>query len=61
MALFFCPILYLFSVQKGQPLAIELNSIGYLDTIMYLTVGKSNIYQHKSLGKSATDFYPGDQ
>ncbi len=52
---------YLFSVQIGQPLANALNLIGYSDTIVYLTVGKPDIYQHRSLGKLATDFYPGDQ
>ncbi len=26
-----------------------------------LTISKSDIYQHKSLGKSAADFYPCDQ
>jgi hypothetical protein len=40
-----------------MPLANALNSIGYTDTILFLTIGKSDIYQHKSLGESATDFY----
>jgi hypothetical protein len=38
-------------------LANALNSIGYADTLLFLTIGKSDIYQHKSLGKSATDLY----
>jgi hypothetical protein len=33
----------------------------YMDTILFLTIGKSDINQHKSLGKSATDFYPNIQ
>jgi hypothetical protein len=45
----------------GMPLANALNSLGYMDTVLFLTIGKPDIYQHKSLGKSATDFYPGDQ
>jgi hypothetical protein len=40
-----------------MPPANAQNSIGYTDTILFLTIGKSDIYQHKSLGKSATDFY----
>jgi hypothetical protein len=43
-------------VQKGQPLANALISIGYTDTVLFLTIGKPDIYHHKSLGKSATDF-----
>ncbi len=39
-------------------LAISLKSIGYLDTVLVLTIGMSiSTYQHKSLGKSATDFF----
>jgi hypothetical protein len=52
---------YLFPVQLGMPLANALNSIGHPDTVMFQTIGKPDIYQHKSLRKSATDFYPGDQ
>ncbi len=48
-------------MQIGQPLVNALNSIGYTDTVLFLTTGKPIIYHHKSLGKSATDFYPGDQ
>ncbi len=39
-------------------LANALKSIEYKDTLLCLTIGKSDIYQHKRLGKSATDFYP---
>ncbi len=39
-------------------LAISLKSIGYLDTVLVLTIGMSiSTYQHKGLGKSATDFF----
>ncbi len=48
---------YLFSLQIGMLQAIELNSIGYTDTVLFLTVGKPDIYQLKSLGKSATGFF----
>jgi hypothetical protein len=44
-----------------MPLANALTSVGYTDTVLFLTIAKSDIYQHKSLGKSAGDFYPGDQ
>ncbi len=53
--------IYLFSVQIGQPLANALISIGYMDSVLFLTIGKPDIYHHKSLGKSATNFYLGDQ
>jgi hypothetical protein len=49
---------YLFSVQIGMPQANSLNSIGYTDTVLFITIGKPDIYQLKSLGKSATVFYP---
>ncbi len=52
---------YLFYLQIGMPQANTLYSIGYMDTVLFLTIGKSDIYQLKSLGKSATVFYPGDQ
>ncbi len=52
---------YLFSMQIGMPQANALKSIGYTDTILFLTISKPDIYQHKSLGKSATFFYSGDQ
>ncbi len=31
-----------------MPLANTLNFIGYMDTILFLTIGKADIYQHKS-------------
>ncbi len=52
---------YLFSIQIGMPQAYALKSIGYTDTIPLLTIGNPDIYQHKSVGKSATVFYSGDQ
>jgi hypothetical protein len=52
---------YLFSLQIGMPQANALNSIGYTDTVLFLTIGKPDIYQLKSLGKSETVFYSGDQ
>ncbi len=52
---------YLFSVKIGQLLANALISIGYTDSVLFLTIDKPDIYHHKSLGKSATNFYPGDQ
>ncbi len=39
-----------------MPQANALNSIGYTDTVQFLTIGKLDIYQLKSLGKSATVF-----
>ncbi len=44
-----------------MPLANALNSIGYRDTILFLSIGKSDIYQNKSLGKSAIEFYQNIQ
>jgi hypothetical protein len=38
-------------------LANALKSMGYKDTVLFLTIGKLDIYQRKSLGKSATNFY----
>ncbi len=32
-----------------MPLANALKSVGYADTVLLLTIGKSDIYQHKSL------------
>jgi hypothetical protein len=52
---------YLFSMQIGMPQANALKSIRYKDTILFLTIGKPDIYQHKSVSKSATVFYLGDQ
>jgi hypothetical protein len=45
---------------KGMLQANALNSLG-IDTVLFLTIGKPDIYQLKSLGKSATVFFPGDQ
>ncbi len=47
---------HLFSLHIGMPQANALNSIGYMDTVPLLTIGKSDIYVLKSLGKSATVF-----
>jgi hypothetical protein len=47
---------YPFSLQIGMPQANPLNSIGYTDTVLFLTIGKPDIYQLKSIGKSATVF-----
>jgi hypothetical protein len=49
---------YLFSMQIGMPQANALKSLGYTDSILLLTIGKPDIYQHKSVGNS---LYPGDQ
>jgi hypothetical protein len=34
---------YLFSLQIGMPQANALNSIGYMDTVPFLTIGKPDI------------------
>ncbi len=52
---------YQFSMQIGMPQANALKSIGYMDTILFLIIGKLDIYQHKRLGKSPKVFYPCDQ
>jgi hypothetical protein len=52
---------YLFSMQIGKPQANALKSIGYTDSVLFLSIGKPDIYQHKSLCKSVADFYPCDQ
>jgi hypothetical protein len=52
---------YLFSMQIGMSHANELKFIRYTDTVLFLTIGKPDIYQHKSLGKSSTVFFPDDQ
>ncbi len=44
-----------------MPLANALKSARYMDPVLFLTIGNSDIYQHKSLGKLAADFYPGEQ
>jgi hypothetical protein len=48
-------------MQIDMPQANALNSIGYMDTVLFLTFSKPEIYQHKSLGKLATVFYLGYQ
>jgi hypothetical protein len=40
-----------------MPQAKALNSRGYTDTLLFLTIGKPKIYQPKSLGNSATVFF----
>ncbi len=50
------PKAYLFSIQIGMSQANALRSIGYTDTVLFFTIGKPDIYQQKSLGKSATVF-----
>jgi hypothetical protein len=46
-------------MQIGMPQANALKSIGYTDTILFLTIGQPDIYQNKSVGKSATVFLSG--
>ncbi len=48
-------------MQIGMPQENALNSIEYTDTVLFLTIGKPDIYQNKSLGKPATIFYLSDQ
>ncbi len=48
-------------MQIWMPQSNALRSTGYTDTVLFLTIGKPDFYQHKSLGKSETVFYPGDQ
>jgi hypothetical protein len=48
---------YLFSMQTGMRQATALKPIGYTDTVLFLTIGKPDIYLLKSLGKSATVFF----
>jgi hypothetical protein len=45
-------------MQIEIPQANALKSIGYMDTILFLTIGKPD--QHKSLGNLETVFYSGD-
>ncbi len=42
-----------FSLQIGMPLANAQNSMGYTDTVMFLTISKPDIYHYKSLFKWA--------
>jgi hypothetical protein len=44
-----------------MPQANAQLSKGYMDTVLFLTISKPDIYQYKSLGMSATVFYPNDQ
>jgi hypothetical protein len=37
---------YLFSVQIEMSLESALKSVGYTDAVLFLTIGKSDIYQH---------------
>jgi hypothetical protein len=50
---------YLFSLQIGMPQANALNAIGNTDTVLFLTIGKPDIYQLKSSGTSTTFFLSG--
>jgi hypothetical protein len=43
-------------MQIGMPQANALKSIGHTDTVLFLTIGNPDIYQHKRLGKSANVF-----
>jgi hypothetical protein len=47
---------WLFSEQIGMSLANALKSVRYTDTVLFLTIVKLDIYQHKSFDKSAADF-----
>ncbi len=46
-------------MQIGMLQANALKSIGYTDTVLFLTIGKLrlDIYQQKSTGKLATFFF----
>ncbi len=44
-------------MQTEMPQANALESIGYTDTVLFLTIDKPDIYQHKNFGKSATVFF----
>ncbi len=41
-----------------MPLANALQSVGHMDIVLFVTIGKPDSYQHKSLRTLATDFYP---
>jgi hypothetical protein len=47
---------FLFSLQIGMLQANALNSIENVDSVLFLTIGKPEIYQLKSLGKSEQFF-----
>jgi hypothetical protein len=44
-------------MQIGIPQENALKSLRYTNTVLFLTIGKPDIYQHKSLGKSETVFF----
>ncbi len=44
-----------------MPQTEALNSIGYTGTVLFIITGNLDIYQLKSLDKSATVFYPDDK
>ncbi len=46
-------------MQIGMPQANALKYMGYTDTVLFLTIGKPDIYQQKNLGKSATVLLSG--
>jgi hypothetical protein len=48
----------LISLLIEMPVTNALKSVGYMDEVLFLPIGKSDIYQHKSLDKPATDFCP---
>jgi hypothetical protein len=52
---------YLFSMQIGMLQANALKYIGYTDTVLFLTIGKLDIYQQKTSGKPATIFLSEQQ
>jgi hypothetical protein len=45
-------------MDNTQAQANALKSIGYIDTVLFLTIGKLDIYQHRSLGELAKILYP---
>jgi hypothetical protein len=48
----------LISLLMGILLTNALKSVGYMDKVLFLPIGTSEIYLHKSLDKPATDFCP---
>jgi hypothetical protein len=48
----------LISLLIGMLVTNALKSVGYVDKVLFLPIGKSDIYQHNSLDKPATDFCP---
>ncbi len=55
-----CKNLSIFSANRNTA-GKALKSTGYMDTVLFLTIGKQDIYQLKSSVKSATVLYPDDQ